>query len=130
MAQGKEFLISSFEIRHSSIAIRFYLKPRIKHFKSWSWSHPGPLCLCRLDWAYSRLCWVSLHSNQPTFCRCYCQMRNPTTSDFGTEPQKFLFQLIWPLFWPAATLAGNQPRPKFISQLDWSLLRPAGGLNL
>ena len=31
-------------------------------------------------------------------------MRNPTTADFGTEPQKFLFRLIWPFFWPAATL--------------------------
>jgi hypothetical protein len=28
-----------------------------------------------------------------TFCRCYCEMRNPTTADFGTVPQKFLFRL-------------------------------------
>jgi hypothetical protein len=31
-------------------------------------------------------------------------MRNPTTADFRTEPQKFLSRLIWPLFWPAAAL--------------------------
>ena len=78
---------------------------RVKlHFKSWSWFHPGTLCLCRLGWAYSRLCWVSLHSTQPTFCRCYCEMRNPTMAKFGTEPQKFLFRLNWPFFWPAANL--------------------------
>jgi hypothetical protein len=31
-------------------------------------------------------------------------MRNPTTADFGTVPQKFLFRLNWPFFWPAAGL--------------------------
>jgi len=31
-------------------------------------------------------------------------MRNPTTADFGTESQKFLFRLNWPLFRPAALL--------------------------
>ena len=64
----------------------------------------GQFAFCRLGWAYSKLCWVSLHSTQPTFCRCYCELRNPTTADFGTDPQKFLFRLIWPFFWPAAAL--------------------------
>ena len=31
-------------------------------------------------------------------------MRNPTTADFGTEPQKFLFRVDQPTFWPAAGL--------------------------
>ncbi|MEX1349560.1 MAG: hypothetical protein AB1Z31_17725, partial [Desulfobacterales bacterium] len=61
--------------------------------------------------AYSRLCWVSLHSTQPTFCRCYCEMRNPTTLDFGTESQKFIFRLNWWFFWPAAALNTDTPGP-------------------
>jgi len=55
------------------------------HFKNWSWLHPGPRCLRRLGWAESRFCWVSLHSTQPTLCRCYFEMRNPTTADIETE---------------------------------------------
>jgi len=66
--------------------------------KVWVGSILGHLAFWRLGWAYSRLCWVSLNSTQPTFCRCYCEMRNPTTVDFGTEPQKFLFRLNWPFF--------------------------------
>jgi hypothetical protein len=31
-------------------------------------------------------------------------MRNPTTADFGTELQKFLFRFDRPFFWPAAGL--------------------------
>ena len=76
---------------------------RMKQFKIWRWFYPGPLCLCRLGCAYAKLCWVSLHSTQPTFCRYYCEMRNPTTADFGTEPQKFLFRLIGPSFGPATS---------------------------
>jgi hypothetical protein len=34
-------------------------------------------------------------------------MRNPTTADFGTVPQKFLFRLNWPLFRPAAALISD-----------------------
>ena len=67
----------------------------------------GYFAFCRLGWAHSRLCWVSLHSTQPTFCRCYCEMRNPTTANFGTVTQKFLFRLNWPFFWPAAPLIWN-----------------------
>ena len=49
-------------------------------------SNLGHFALCRLGLAYSMLCWVSLHSTQPTFCRCYCELRNPTMADFRTEP--------------------------------------------
>ena len=77
------------------------------HFKNWSWLHPGTLCFCRLGWTYSSLCWVSLHSTQPTFCRCNCEMRNPTTADFRTESPKFLIRLDWFFFGPAAPLVWN-----------------------
>ena len=53
----------------------------------------GHFAFCRLGCAYAKLCWVSLHSTQPTFFRCLCEMRNPTTADFGTESQKFFS--IW-----------------------------------
>ena len=79
------------------IGIIAYARMRF-HFKNWSWFYPGHFTFCRLGWAHSRLCWVSLHSTQPTFCRCFCQMRNPTTANFGTVPQKFLFRSNWPLF--------------------------------
>jgi hypothetical protein len=46
----------------------------------------------RLGWAYSRLCWISLHSIQPTHYRYYCQMRNPKATDFGTEFERFFFR--------------------------------------
>ena len=72
------------------------------HFKSWCMSILGHFTFRRLGWAYAKLCWVSLHSTQPTFCRCYSEMRNPTTADFQTESQKFLFRSDWPFFWPAA----------------------------
>ena len=59
---------------------------------------------CRLGLACSKLCWVSLHSTQPTCCRCYCEMRNPTTAGFQTKRTKFLFRFDRPFFWPAAGL--------------------------
>ena len=52
----------------------------------------GHFAFCRLGFACSSLCHVSPpQADQPTFCRYYCEMRNPTTGDFGTEPQKFQF---------------------------------------
>jgi hypothetical protein len=39
-------------------------------------------------------------------------MRNSTTADFGTVPQKFLFRLNWPFFWPAAGMTPETLRPK------------------
>ena len=78
----------------------------------------GHIAFCRLGWAHSRLCWVSLHSTQPTFFRCYCEMRNPTTADFGTSPQKFLFRLNWPFFRPAAPLVWNLTRTE--QRTDWT----------
>jgi len=50
---------------------------------------------CRLGWAFSKPCWVSpprfdwarrRPADQPTFCRCYCKTRNPTSADCQTEP--------------------------------------------
>jgi len=71
---------------------------RVKlHFKSWSWFHHRLRCICRLGWANSRHCWVSLYSTQPTFLRCYHKMRNPTTACFGTDSQKFLLWSDWTL---------------------------------
>ncbi|MGB9438272.1 MAG: hypothetical protein WCB15_10045, partial [Desulfobacterales bacterium] len=39
----------------------------------------------------------SLHSTQPTCCRWYYQIRNPTMADFKTESQKFLSRSDWTL---------------------------------
>ena len=60
-------------------------------------SNLGHVTFCRLGWAYCRLCWVSLHSTQPTCCRWYFQIRNPTTADFKNEPQRFLSWSNWTL---------------------------------
>jgi len=70
-------------------------RARVKlHFKSWSWLHLRLRCHCRLGWANYGLCWVSLHSTQPTFFRRHHKMRNPTTANFGTESQQFLYLLL------------------------------------
>jgi hypothetical protein len=39
-------------------------------------------------------------------------MRNPTTADFGTVTQKFLFRLNWPFFKPAAVLNPEPLNPE------------------
>jgi len=83
--------IHSFDIRYSLFDIRYLL------FQS----H------CRLGWANSGFCWVSLHSTQPTFFRRHHEMRNPTTADFGTDLQQFL--LLDQTGCPLAGLRGAQP---------------------
>jgi len=35
-----------------------------------NWSHAK---YCRLGWVYSRVCWVSLHSTQPTYLPAFLQ---------------------------------------------------------
>jgi len=90
----------------------------------------GHFAFCRLGWADSRFCWVSLHSTQPTFCRCYCEMRNPTTADFGTEPHKFLFWLNWAFFWPATPLMWNYAKmARFLFRSVGPFFWPAAGLT-
>ena len=49
---------------------------------------------------------------QPAFYLCYCELRNPTTADFRTEPQKFLFRLNWLLFKSAAALNPEPLNPE------------------
>jgi len=54
-------------------------------------SIPGHFVFCRLGWADPKLCWVSPPSvDQPACYRCVCEMRNPTTADWGTESQNIL----------------------------------------
>jgi len=100
---------------------------RVKlHFRSYIWLHLRPGCRCRLGWANSGLCWVSLHSTQPTFFRSRHEMRNPTTADFETGSQQFIF------FWsdwtpprPEAALLWNF-REWRMSNDDWRMVESLG----
>jgi len=93
--------IVSFSIRLAAFQARGVARVKLQKLEL---VRAGPFTFCRLGWVYCRLCWVSLHSTQPTCCRCYCQMRNPTTADFGPVRQKFLFRFDRQFFWPAAGL--------------------------
>jgi len=87
------------------VSVRWVVKSQCEIFQKFGiGSILDHFAFCRLGWAYSRLCWVSLYSTQPIFCRCYCQMRNPTTANFGTKPQKRLLRLDRPFFGSAAGL--------------------------
>jgi hypothetical protein len=51
-------------------------------------------------------------------------MRNPTTTDFGTVPQKFLFRFNWPLFRPAA---GLTPETSIQNPVSVTNIKTEGG---
>ena len=57
------------------------------------WVEPAP------DFVGFRCTQPNLH-----FAGSNAQCETPTTADFGTELQKFLFRFDRPLFWPAAGL--------------------------
>ena len=88
-------------------ALRQLLKALIKlHFKIWRWFYPGHVPYCRLGRAHSKLCWVSLHSTQPTFfggiAKCETQQRpisKPSPWSFFLEQSERLR--------PAAALVCN-----------------------
>ena len=91
--------VNRLNVEHPTFNVHFFqFTPPMKFIsKVGADSILGHVRFCRLGWDYSRFCWVSLHSTQPTCCRWYYQIRNPTMADFKTESQKFLFRSDWTL---------------------------------